>query len=287
MLWVDRKKYKEKIIEWLGMDDKYLIVNVSDGREIKDIVRCFESIQQMHFSTGVAIFNSGLINKKVDLLNHLATDLGGERKFSQFYNLKKNLGKNGNVYIFNQQVGNNINAEENEISYVSQYGPVINPPVLGAHDDDFLDMFISDLDNFSVNDHSLFVIQFLKDGFTALDISIKIWFVQNFLKKVLTKKNIKVVVLDQGKLDEMLQSENHINIEKMVKRNDILEMLKLYQKIIPGVTLESVELWSNVLMSTDGNEESDKEVEYKAISRIFQLYFEPNKGHEQVCLMKQ
>ena len=54
MLWIDRKKYKEKIIEWLGRNDKYLIINVSDSREIMDIASCFESIQQTHCSIGVA-----------------------------------------------------------------------------------------------------------------------------------------------------------------------------------------------------------------------------------------
>lgn len=289
MLWIDRKKYKEKIIEWWSRNDKYLIINVSDSREIMDIASCFESIQQTHCSIGVAMFNSGAINKKVDLLNQLATDLGGERKFSKFYNLKKDLGKNGNAFIFNcQQVGTNLAAEESEVSHVNQHGPVtvINPPVLEAHDDDYMDMFMSDLDNFSVNDHSLFVIQFLGDGFTVLDLSLKIWFRQNFLKKILKKKNIKIVVLDRGKLDAMLQPENHINIEKMVEHHDIQEMVKLYQKVNPAVTPESVELLSNVLMDVDGKE-NDRGVEYTAVSRTFRTHLEPNKGHKQVCLMKQ
>ena len=63
----------------------------------------------------------------------MATDLGGERKFSKFYNLKKDLGKNDNVYI-NQQMGNNLGADEIEMSDPRQYAFVINPHILGAHD---------------------------------------------------------------------------------------------------------------------------------------------------------
>jgi hypothetical protein len=290
MHWLDRKEYKEKIREWMNMDTKSCItVNVSDTREMVDIEKCLKTCLQKHFLIGVAILSSDIPNNKFDLFNQLVTDLGGKEKFSEFHNFTNDLGKNDNLYVIynSQQIGTDISADEVDISGAGQYAPTIpeskrKSDLKEENADEFLEKFINDLNNFSADDSLLFLIKFLEKGFTEIDSSFKMWFTQIFLKRVLTQENIKVVVLDQGESDMMLESENHIGIGEMVDYDNVLEIFKLYHNDMPP---KYAEIASKHIIHADGRIDEPKRVTYTLLARTFHGYSN-NEGHDQICLLK-
>jgi len=291
MLWIDRKKYKEKIREWMNMDTKgIIIVNVPDTQEMVDIENCIKTSLQKHFLIGVAILNSDIANKKFDLLYQLVTDLGGKEKFNTFHNFLNGLGENGNVYfIYNHQIMcTDISADEVDISGAEQYGPRIPESELKSllkedNADEFLEKFINDLNNFSADDSLIILIKFLEKGYTELDSSFKIWFIQIFLKKLLTQKKIKIVVLDQGKSDMMLESKNHIGIGEMVDYDDVMETFKLLHNDVPP---EFAKIFIDHFIHADGRKDEPNRVKYGSIAKIFHGYSKTNEGHDKVCRMK-
>lgn len=290
MFWIDRKKYKEKIREWMNMDTKdFITVNVSDTQEMMDVEKCLKTSLQKHFLIGVATLSSDVPNDKYNLLYQLVTDLGGKEKFNEFHNFLNDLDKNGNLYfIYNpQQICTNISTDEVDISGAEQHGPTIPEStrksiLKNENADEFLEKFINDLNKYSANGSLLFLIKILENGFTKLDSSFKIWFTQIFLKKVLTQENIKVVILDQGKSDMMLESENHIGIGEMVDYDDVMETIKLYHN---EISPEYVEIIARYFIYADGVIDETKRVKYYSLARMFHGYSK-NEGHDQVCLMK-
>lgn len=282
MHWLDRKIPKRKLRTWIK-EFNYITLNVSDLREIEDIENCLKSHLQNDFLIGIAVVNSSLIYKRINLLESLVLDLGGKTKFTNYYSLSSNLGKNDKINIqIKQEIATHLNANSITISDTTQTPIHIEQKpksyLQEENANELLDEFIEGLNNFSINDSFLLIIEFLEGGFSELDGEFKYWFKERFIKKMRNKKNVKIVVLDHGKSDMKLKSENHIDIDEMIDYNDVYDTIETYQKTIFSSSSNELDTRWLALMLTSSDGRESQNVRYKEASRTFQVFCKLSSG---------
>ncbi len=225
--WYDRLENKKKIQDWLINDETFILMEVDDLIEIQDIIKWVAEISEQFIPAKIYYPSDSRILKH-DFLECLASEFVDKTIFPNFYNMFDNADSQESIPIV-QHIGNSSKSK-GELSYENiDQSVVVNYPSMTLENIReslsyrLFEEFLKDIKKLCDKNSLLFIISFQKDGFDGFSADFKNWFLQKFCRNIASIKNIKIIIINQGKSQELeyLETNSFVIISEFIGFNDV------------------------------------------------------------------